>query len=93
MTLYEMFEAADDDFLEFECIPPDERRHSRPDLCALLYLHEKLGGEGDAICAAEHDKIWLDFDGLERLTPEDVLYLSRCGVRYDDEIESLCMLV
>ncbi len=89
--LKQLFVNAEDEFIEFDRIPVSERRHERPDLCAFLYLHEKLGGEGDAVGAADHDEIWLSFENLERLTAEDVVYIHRCGVRYSEENESLCM--
>ncbi len=88
-----LFEQHNDEFLEFDCIPEADRRHPRPDLCAFIYLHEKLGGEHDVISAAEHDEIYLEFENLNLLTSEDVLYIHRCGVRYDEETESLCMFV
>lgn len=87
------FEQHNDEFLKFDSIPEDQRRHVRPDLCAFIYLHEKLGGEHDVVGGAEHDEIILSFDGLDRLSVEDVIYISRCGVRYSEEYESLCMFV
>jgi hypothetical protein len=91
--LWELFEKYDDEFLKFDRIAPEDRRHVRPDLCAMLYLHERLGGNGDAIACAEHDEIWLEFDNLQRLTDEDAIYLHRCGIRYDPDNESLCLFV
>jgi hypothetical protein len=48
------------------------------------------------VTAAEHDEIWLDVD-CERLaeiaTEVDILYLVRCGVRYDEYNKSLQMFV
>jgi hypothetical protein len=88
----ELFEKHDDEFLKFERISESERRHPRPDLCAMLYLHERFGGEGDAMSHAEHDEIWLAWEA-DKLTETDVIYLHRCGVRYDSESESLCMFV
>jgi hypothetical protein len=92
MTLKEMFKKCDDDFLEFSRIPIDERRHkTRPDLCAFIYLDEKLGGSRDVVSRADYDKIWLSFKNLDKLTLEDVLYIHRCGVSYDEDDESLTM--
>ena len=84
---------SDDEHVEFERIPEAERRHPRPDLCGLLYLHEKLGGTGDAIEAAEHDMVYLDFDGVDNLAEADVIYLLRCGILWDNRNESLYMFV
>ena len=82
-----LFEKHEEEYADFEHIPEKDRRHPRPDVCAFIYLHEKLGGSGDAISAAGHDEIWLDWDDkeLKKLTDEDVLYLTRCGVRYNGE--------
>lgn len=77
------FKTHGDEFLKFERIPAYARKHSRPDLCAMLYLHDKFGGKGDAVACAAHDEIWLDWEA-NVLTEEDVIYLHRCGVRYDD---------
>ena len=87
MTLEEMFDAAEKEFLYFERIPESERRHPRKDICAFIYLHEKLGGKNDIICHASHDEICLDYstDDCERLTLDDVVYIHRCGVRLDED--------
>lgn len=89
----EYFMKHDDDYLAFEKI--EDKRHSRPDVCAMLYLHEKLGGEGDAVTAAEHDEIFLEWEeeDVKKLNEEDVLYITRCGVRYDSDTECLAMFV
>jgi len=88
--IYEMFEAASDEFLKFDRIPETERLHSRPDLCAFLYLDRKQPGNRDIIGAASHDEIWISYDyDKTPLTQEDVTYLHRCGVRFSDD--SLCM--
>ena len=84
MTVEEMFGADNDEFLKFERIPQEQRRHRRPDLCAFLYLDEKFPSDFDMISAAEHDEFFLDIEPeqIERLTQDDVTYLLRCGVRY-----------
>jgi len=92
MDLEKMFEKYEDEFLEFDRIenPPSKR----PDLCAFLLLDGLVPGSVDMICAAEHDQFWLDVD-CELLSKEamedDIVYLRRCGVRYDSETESLVM--
>lgn len=90
MSVHELFEKHDGEFLKFERITDKDRRHPRPDLCAFLYLHERFGGKGDMVCGAQHDVIFLDAEP-DQLTEEDVIYLRRCGVRYDSEVESLAM--
>lgn len=92
MTASELFEKHNGEFLKFERIPKAERRHARPDLCALLYLHERFGGAGDAVTCAEHDEIGLAWEADE-LTEDDVIYVTRCGVRYQSEWDALAMFV
>ncbi len=93
MSVQKWFDEHQDEYVEFDKIPNKDRRHPRQDLCAFLYLHEKLGGKGDVVSAAEHDQFWLAWDAedLEKLTEEDVIYVLRCGVLYDDDVESLYM--
>ena len=86
-----LFENVDDDFLKFERIPKENRKHHRRDLCAFLYLDEKLGGNYNFVSDAQHDQIYLGFTNLHKLTQEDVLYITRCGVGYDGTFNSLYM--
>lgn len=96
LDLHAVFEemSETDEFLEFDRI--ENPKHPRPDICAFLMLHDLLGGTGDMVCSASHDEIWLDVN-VEKLakkaTPEFIRDLSRCGVWYDSEIDSLCMFV
>lgn len=95
-----LFEKHDKEFVQFERIPEADRRHPRKDLCAMLYLHDRFGFEQeprahrDAVACAEHDQIWLDWevDKID-LAEEDIIYLSRCGVRYDADNETFCLFV
>lgn len=92
MTLAEMFEAADDEFLRFERI--ESPKHPRPDVCAFLMLHEAVPGKADMVRAAEHDEFYLSVncDDLAKVaTPEFVRDLHRCGVRYDPHYDCLAM--
>lgn len=76
----------------FESI--ESPRTKRPDLHAFLVLDELQPGKRDIISAAEHDEFWLDIDCeklAEVITEDQVRDLVRCGIRYDDENESLCM--
>lgn len=77
------FEKHNDEFLKFEKIPNSDLRHPRPDLCAMLYLHERFGGLRKAVASAEHDQIWLAWEAWQ-LTEADVIYLTRCGVMYEE---------
>ena len=92
-----------DEFLKFERIPEADRRHKRPDLCAFLLLAELFDGESkgipgaymDIVSGADHDEIFLDpkIDDNTPLTKEHIIYLSRCGVRWDSDNECLAMFV
>jgi len=93
MDLKEVFDKFEDEYRHFDHVT--DRLSERPDLHAFLLLDRLLPGKkGNMVAAAQHDKIWLDTD-CERLaevaTEEDILTLVRCGVRYDDDVESLAM--
>lgn len=93
INLDEAFEAAEGEYLKFERV--ENNLSGRPDLHAFLLLEKLLpGGDRDLICASEHDEYWLDVD-CEKLaevaTQDDINNLSRCGVRFDRDIESLCL--
>lgn len=93
--LEKTFEEYDAEYSNFKAIPEERRLSKRPDLCAFLLL-DKLAPEtsGDIVCAAEHDKIYLEVD-MEKLavnaTREDILTLVRCGVFIDQEDSGLVM--
>jgi hypothetical protein len=96
LDLQATFEKFDDEFLKFKHIPESDRLSNRPDLHAFLLLDRLCPGSDDMVSAAEHDEIWLDVDvgALARVATEDnVLALVRCGVRYDDDVESLALFV
>ena len=101
MTLKERFELFDKDFLQFNKI--ENQMSRRPDVHAFLLLDLIIepepncsGGINDMIACAEHDEIWLDIDVdklNEKITDEQIQELSRCGVRYSSDVDSLCMYV
>lgn len=93
--MQETFEKFDDEQNRFHLI--ENKLSTHPDLCGFLYL-EKLcpGHDEDLIAAAEHDQIYLstDCDELSKVaTEDDVLYLCRCGIFYDDDQECLSMFI
>jgi len=96
MTLQDMFAKHAAEYGHFERVasPP----HWRPDLCAFILLDQLVaGGAGrKMISAADLDEIYLDVDcdALAAVaTDEDIRLLVRCGVRYDDDLNSLAMFV
>jgi hypothetical protein len=100
MTTREMLEIAernnDEEFGEFKRIVPPDRLSNRPDLHAFLLLDKLIPAASDMVSAAEHDEIWLsiDIDDLAKvITEADIIALTRCGVRFDEDSESLAMFV
>lgn len=91
------WESLHDDFLDFHKIPESERPFSSPDLCAFALLDKKFPVERelDMVSAAEHDQIWLRIQRKEiiQLTDDEILYLTRCGVMYEEDNECLSMFV
>ena len=86
-SIQDLFAKHEAEYGKFDDIPVIHRRHVFPDLCALLYIHEKSPRTHGVISGAEHDEIYIDvFDATEyEWTSADILYLVRCGMRYDDE--------
>jgi len=88
------FEKFSDDFLDFDKV--ENKRATAPDLHAFLLLLELVPSDGDIVCAAEHDEIFLATD-CEKLAEvakdEHIQELARCGVRYDSEFDCLAMFV
>jgi hypothetical protein len=88
----ERWESFSDDYLKFERV--ENKRSKRPDLHVFLLIDELFPNPGrDVVCAAEHDVFYLDITGaqIEDLTDEQILELTRCGVHYDSETDSLAM--
>ena len=102
MTLEELKELFDTEveeiggeFLKFERVKV--KLSSRPDVHAFLLLDTLVPGNSDMVANAQHDEIFLGVE-LENLvendiTKEQVIDLIRCGVRYDDDVDSLAMFV
>ena len=89
----QLFEEYDDEYLEFDKI--ENKFSNRPDLHAFLLLDKLLPSDHDIISASEHDQFWIGVDInelLEVITEEYVKELIRCGVSYDESVESLYML-
>ncbi len=88
------FEKVEDEYIEFERI--ENPICKRPDICAFLLLEKLAPGSGDMIYAAGHDELYLSTsveDFANAATEEDVLFLTRCGVRFDAENDSFTMFV
>ena len=88
------FEKVEDDYIKFERV--ENPVCKRPDICAFLHLDKLVPGSRGMVFAAEHDEIYLDVDAEDfanAATEEDVLFLTRCGVRFNEENDSLAMFV
>jgi hypothetical protein len=85
---------SDANHLEFEKI--EKPKFQRRDLCAFVKLNELVPGDDDIVSAAEHDEIWLAIDVeelAEVITEDDIIFLLRCGVMFDEGDDCLKMFV
>lgn len=92
LDLKEVFGKYNDEYADFHLIA--NPRSKRPDLHAFLLLDEILPANRVMVSAAEHDIIYLDID-VEKLaevaTEEQIQELVRCGIRFDNSLDSLSM--
>lgn len=91
---HEQYEKHESEFLKFEKV--ENKTSQRRDLHAFMLLDRLVPGEKDIVGCAEHDEIWLEVDPEELAkvaTEEQIIELIRCGVRYDEDTESLAMFV
>lgn len=89
---FESLMNGDDEYLKWERV--ESKRSQRRDLHGFLLLDELLPGDAKIISAAEHDEYWLDINIdklIEVITPEQCIELLRCGIRYDDDVDSLAV--
>lgn len=95
--IHALWESVNDEFLRFENIPVGDRPFSSPDLCAFALLDKRYPSDRniDMVSAAEHDEIWLRIEDwqIATLSKEEILYLTRCGVRHEDDFDGLAMFV
>jgi len=84
-----LFDKYHDEYLEFDRV--ENKRSTRPDLHAFLLLDELFPGNKDIISSAGHDQIWLgiETEDIEKLTQDQILELTRCGVMYDEDSLSM----
>lgn len=96
MSIHERWERISNDgeeYLKFERVL--NKRSNRIDLHAFMLLDSIWPKERIMIASAEHDEIWLEVseEQMEQLTDDEILELSRCGVRHDEDSDSLAMFV
>jgi len=85
--LAEIFEAHDDKYLEGEIDGPS-------DLAAFNLLNKLVPSNKDIVSCAEHDEFWLSTSPEELAavaTEEDIIFLIRCGIRFDEDTDSFAM--
>ena len=89
-----MFEKFDDEYLEFDRV--ENKLSARPDMHAFRLLEQLVVGDSDLVSGANHDEIFLSIDpsDLKKIATQDQLRdLHRCGVRYDESADCLCLFV
>jgi hypothetical protein len=89
-----MFAEFDKEFLKFERV--EEKLSQRPDIHAFILLDKLVPETVDMVAAAEHDEIYLGVEPeklLKVATKDQLRDLHRCGVRHDEDNDSLCMFV
>jgi hypothetical protein len=94
MEISERFELVSDDFCKFELV--ENKKSKRPDLHAFILLDGLFeSSDRDIVAAASHDVIYLETssEDCEKLTDDNIIELTRCGVMYDSENECLSMFV
>lgn len=92
--LKDLFKLHHGEFLEFDRVA--NKRSKRPDLHAFMLLDELCPGEKDIVSAAEHDEIFLavEVEDLAKVITEDqVIELTRCGIRVSSDFDCLCSFV
>ncbi len=94
--LESLFDKHEDEFLKFDRIPHPLRRSNRPDMHLFQLLDEMFPDDQDIISDASHDEICLSIDGEKfaaGVTESRLVDMIRCGLRWDEEYQSLCMFV
>ena len=77
----ELFKKHDDLYLQ------DSGIDGPKDLAAIIKLQKLAPIEHNVISASEHDQFWLSFEEenvAELIIEEDVIYLKKCGVLYEE---------
>ena len=92
--LTEIWDKHEEEYIQFDRV--ENKRSERPDLHAWLLLDELFPHPGrDMVCGAEHDEIYLDVSAgqIATLTEDQIIELTRCGVRYAEDYDCLAMFV
>lgn len=93
INIKETFKKYEDEYLNFT---PTEGNSKRGDLSAFMLLDRLVPDDRDLISSSEHDEIFLNIDCsklAEVASEEDILFLVRCGILYNDTYDCLAMTV
>lgn len=93
MTIEELFEKHQDEFLQYE---RDSSLKCEPRDITLFNMLSDLAAGGGLIAGALHEEIFFSVDlndFVRFFSEEEVVRMIRCGLRYDSERECLCMFV
>jgi hypothetical protein len=84
------FEKNDDEYMRFERIPVGDRLYVSSGLNGLLKIAQLLKNPEKFTIQPAHDALVIaDLDDLVDLTEEDVIYILRCGMHYDSQVECI----
>ena len=94
MNVELLFDKNSAEFGKFNSINSEEKLHNDPMICALLYLDSIYPGEIHYHHSENGKGLFihgLNFN-IDDLVNKDVLYLIRCGVKYDRESDNLVFM-
>lgn len=94
MTIEELFEKHQDEFLQYE--RDYSLKDKAKDVTLFNMLSDKIPPHKDLIIGAWYEEIFFDVDLDDFVTffsEEEIVRMIRCGLRYDSERECLCMFV
>jgi len=94
MSVLEIFEKHNDEYMKFEKIPQSKRdkfKTKRSDLFAFLMLDKLFPNKKDIIKYVYYEIIFLNItkEEIETLQEDDIIELIRCGVCFNTEYDYL----
>ena len=89
-TAYALFEKHEDENLKFERIPPEDKLHPHSEICGLMKVF--ACSKEPFHLSARHENLYVAWIKSVNMTEEDVVYLARCGICYDDNNNYLYFL-
>lgn len=90
-NMEERFKQFEDEYLKFDDIPDNEKLHLNKNLCGILKAVSLMKDPSKFSFQAKHDVVYLvHHSDLKELADEDILYLTRCGISWDEGLVSFC---